>query len=219
MVKTSLTLYSIRSVCSFIESGKIVTPAFQRGFVWSKKDVLDFLTSIYKGYPVGTITMLEEVPSRFNALSLRDFSPLASPKNSPYHSLWYVLDGTQRLSALYRSLFSQDTEFAFAFNLESEEFITKSKVGTLDSFLELQSLYSAKSYLQFQRSLFTIGEEYELLLDKAKRLHDTFNEYQLPVQVLADITLEDAASIFQIINTSGKHLRKSDIEEMWRDIG
>jgi len=215
MVKTSLMLHSILSICSFIDSDKIVVPTFQRQFVWSKNNVANLLTSIYKGYPIGTIIVLDESPSRFKALSLKDFKPINNTEKSSYNSLWYLLDGSQRLVGLYRSLFSSDPKFSFTFNLDTEEFLPKSKRPTSEGNLDLHSLFSPDLFLQFQKSI-SLRDNSEFLLDRAYKLHNTLSGYELPIQVISNLTLDDAMSIFEVINNSGQQLQKSDIEKLWQ---
>ena len=215
MVKSSFTTYTIPTVFSFIDSERIVVPSFQRGFVWKKSQVANFLQSIYLGYPIGTLIFLDELASRFDALSLKDFKPISAETEKSSNSLLYVLDGSQRLSALYKSLYANDPEFSFVFNLDTEEFLPKSRYKTSETSIDLQSLFSPDLFLHFQKSI-SLWEDREFFFDKARNLHNAFSMYHIPIQIYSDITVDDAISITQIINTSGKHLQKSDLERMWR---
>ena len=215
MVKSSFTTYTIPSLCSFIDSERIVVPSFQRRFVWKKSQIGNFLKSIYLGYPIGTLIFLDESSSRFDALSLKDFKPITAETKRSSNSLLYVLDGSQRLSALYKCLYANDPEFRFVFNLDTEEFLPKSRHNSSENNLDLQSLFSPDLFLQFQKTIMA-RENQESLFDKARNLHSTFSMYHIPTQIFSDLTLEDAISITQIINTSGKLLQKSDLEKMWQ---
>ena len=46
-----------------IENGSITLPVFQRGYVWSRKQVRELFTSLYKGYPVGSLLIWETASS------------------------------------------------------------------------------------------------------------------------------------------------------------
>jgi uncharacterized protein with ParB-like and HNH nuclease domain len=213
MAKTTLYLYDIHSICSLMESGKIVVPAFQRGFVWSKVQVLNLLHSIHHGYPIGTIIVLEQPSIRVTAPRAKEtLFPNATDQTSSHVYIWSVIDGSQRLAALYSSLFAREREVRYFFDLETEEFSASRRVRQDSRYVDLHSLYSTEEFIQYQR-LVSSSEYRESLMDKVLSLHRAFKDYQIPVQVLADISLDEAASIFRQLNMSGRPLRKSDIEK------
>ena len=42
-----------------IDSGTIVLPEFQRGYVWNREQVRGLMRSLYRGYPVGSLLLWE----------------------------------------------------------------------------------------------------------------------------------------------------------------
>jgi uncharacterized protein with ParB-like and HNH nuclease domain len=42
-----------------VESGEIDIPEFQKEFIWSENQVRDLAESIYKGYPIGLLTLFK----------------------------------------------------------------------------------------------------------------------------------------------------------------
>lgn len=72
-------------------SGEIALPEFQRNFVWSRDDVRDLLTSVLKGYFIGSFLLLEidsETPtqardmhasSTTDTMQSRVFRPYGAP--------------------------------------------------------------------------------------------------------------------------------------------
>lgn len=54
-------------------SGEIALPEFQRNFVWTRDDVRDLLTSVLKGYFIGSFLLLkvdaESSPFAFRAVA------------------------------------------------------------------------------------------------------------------------------------------------------
>jgi uncharacterized protein with ParB-like and HNH nuclease domain len=211
MAKTTFSLYTIRDLSSMMESGKLVVPAFQRGFVWSSAQVRNLIESIYHGYPIGTIIVLEDEIKRFKSLPLQAsaFPKPERPKDS-LSQCWFVIDGSQRLAALYNCFFATDRVVNFSFDLENEEFVQASKIRELGSYIDLHSLYSPEQFLLFQKTLFLSGSDE--VFYRVKRLYEIFNDYQLPVQVVREVSDDDAVSIFQAVNTTGKRLSKIDIE-------
>jgi hypothetical protein len=63
------------------------------------------------------------------------------------------------------------------------------------------------------RDLVFAHDHRDILLDKITNLHRAFKEYQFLVQVLTDVSLDDATSIFQQLNMGGQRLSKSEIQK------
>ncbi len=82
----------ISTILDQIENGSISLPVFQRGFVWSRKQVQNLFSSLYKEHPVGSLLVWQtssmETETRGNVV----------PPSTPLHLL---LDGQQRITSLY----------------------------------------------------------------------------------------------------------------------
>lgn len=86
-----------------ISTGNIQLPDFQRGWIWDDDHVRSLLASVSLAYPIGAamamVTGNDDVrfkPRLFEGVTT---SSLVSPD-------WLILDGQQRLTALYQSLYS-----------------------------------------------------------------------------------------------------------------
>src|ERR1700741_184326 len=80
-----------------ISSGEIRVPAFQREFVWKEKQILELLSSVRSGFPVGSIlTWYVEKP----LLKIASTGLSAFPDVPTKYPTSYILDGMQRLSSL-----------------------------------------------------------------------------------------------------------------------
>ena len=82
--------------------GRLQLPDFQRSYVWGDEDVRALIASIARGFPVGALLTLEtggEV--RFKPRPVEG----APPQDRPPEAL--LLDGQQRVTSLYQTLFSQ----------------------------------------------------------------------------------------------------------------
>lgn len=113
-----------------IDKGNIHIPEFQREFVWTKKDILNLLDSIYKGYPVGSLILW---------VTDDDFSyseAIADNEDSSLPYTYFVIDGQQRMKSLYYAAKKRELEMKkdqsnktvtkkidVLFNLEDEEFL------------------------------------------------------------------------------------------------
>ena len=88
-----------------INDGRIQLPEFQRSFVWDDEHIRSLLASISLSYPMGAIMMLE------NGNPEVRFKPRPVESvilGSPVEPERYILDGQQRLTALFQSLMLQN---------------------------------------------------------------------------------------------------------------
>jgi hypothetical protein len=88
-----------------IHQGKIQLPDLQRSFCWLDDLIIRLLASISKGWPIGAIMLLENSsphwvfrPRLVEGVQLKE-------QQSPVPT-YLILDGQQRLTALYMALFS-----------------------------------------------------------------------------------------------------------------
>ena len=118
MAKTTVELYDIHTICTLMETGKIVVSTFQRGFVWPESQVLNLLRSIYQGHPIGTIIVVEQPSKDVEILAAEKalFPNSASQSRFPY--VWSVVDGVQRLATIYNSFFAKEPKLKVFFDLE-----------------------------------------------------------------------------------------------------
>ncbi len=86
-----------------IGKGKIQLPEFQRDWVWDDEHVCSLLASVTLSYPIGAVMLLQtgadDVKFKTRVVEAVDPSKAVAPE-------WLILDGQQRLTALYQSLFS-----------------------------------------------------------------------------------------------------------------
>lgn len=86
-----------------IKDGKIQLPDFQRDWVWDDERIISILSSISLSYPIGTVMMLqaggEDVRFKPRLVEGVILDNPPSPER-------LILDGQQRLTALFQSLYS-----------------------------------------------------------------------------------------------------------------
>jgi hypothetical protein len=96
------TKEDLKDLLKEVDTGEIQLPDFQRNYVWNDDDVRSLLASVSKGYPIGALLMLE-------GGSAVNFKPRllegVPHKNVMPDSL--LLDGQQRITSLYQTMFSQ----------------------------------------------------------------------------------------------------------------
>ncbi len=130
-----------------IEEGDIKIPAFQRGFVWNQEQVIDLMDSIYNDYPIGSILLWNSLE---RLKSTKNIAGFEIPEREPQYPVNYVLDGQQRLSAIFavfcknRSIIDESDEysidpetFEIYFNLDDNSFVTKDGQNNENSYVKM----------------------------------------------------------------------------------
>ena len=96
---------SISELLKGIDEGKIQLPDFQRSWVWDDDRIKALLASVIHNYPIGAVMFLaygnENVRFKYRTI---EGSTSEGKDVVPTH---LILDGQQRLTALYSALFSQ----------------------------------------------------------------------------------------------------------------
>lgn len=97
------TREDLKDILRWTHEGRLQLPEFQRDYVWGDEDIRSLVASIAKGYPVGALLTLEtggEVrfkPRLLAGVPAREVEPEQ-----------LLLDGQQRITSLYRVMFSPD---------------------------------------------------------------------------------------------------------------
>ncbi|MBE6341684.1 MAG: DUF262 domain-containing protein [Bacteroidales bacterium] len=100
-MKTNDKLLS--EILQSIDDGKIQLPDFQRGWVWEDDRIRALIASISNGYPIGAAMFLETGSKDIN-FKYRLFEGVDESHKSVFPDS-LVLDGQQRNTSLYRSLY------------------------------------------------------------------------------------------------------------------
>lgn len=103
--------YPLSDLLRKVETGEIQLPDFQRGYKWDEERIRALLVTVLRGYPMGSLMALDTSNSmvRFKPRPITG-APASAAKTDP--SL-LILDGQQRLTSLYQSLWGDgivDTE-------------------------------------------------------------------------------------------------------------
>lgn len=209
-----------------IQSGEIRIPAFQRGYVWQDEQVIELLSSVYKGYPIGSILLWKADHTNEIKFEIVDeqseFDDLPSvpfPRVNNTESASFILDGVQRLSTLYGVFFSNkhgaDTRkgsdvFDVVFDLEESIFLFAKDIDvTQVKYIQLSDVFTPKRLLDAQRNMVSTSNS-ETLIDASLELQARFQDYLLPVVTISSVSVEDVVEIFERVNTTGTRLSRVD---------
>ena len=91
---------SLRVLLQKIDEGRFAIPKLQREFVWDGPKAAKLLDSILSGMPIGVI-MIWPTP-KSQRLLLRQKYHVLPPFNPKSGKVWFLIDGQQRISVLFR---------------------------------------------------------------------------------------------------------------------
>ncbi|MCB9903806.1 MAG: DUF262 domain-containing protein [Planctomycetes bacterium] len=95
---------SLNTLLGRLREGRYVIPDFQREFEWKPWDIRELMRSIFLDYYVGSLLLWKGKPESFEALSCEPIYGHAGKSEPSY----IVLDGQQRLTAMYYAFVAPD---------------------------------------------------------------------------------------------------------------
>lgn len=93
----------IKVLISEIMRGKVRVPGFQRGYVWDPNRVALLMDTIYKDYPYGQLLVWHSYEKLKTERNLGGIELPAPEKDCPVDYIDYILDGQQRITAIFRT--------------------------------------------------------------------------------------------------------------------
>lgn len=148
------------SLLEDLKKGKFVIPDFQREFEWEPWDVLDLIKSIFMDYYIGTLLLWKGSKDNYKMLSCEPIYAFSGTAN-PEH---IVLDGQQRLTAIYYAFFQPNIKFPrkakpMVYFLNIEHYLNEDidKAFTYESLSKNNSLLLNDKISQYEQHIFPLG--------------------------------------------------------------
>lgn len=206
----------LSTILDQVDSGTILLPEFQRGYVWNRDQVRGLMRSLYLGYPVGSLMVWE---------TTADPSSVRSAGTSTPGVRLLLLDGQQRITSLYGVLRGRPPAFfegnadafrGLRFNVETEvfEFFAPAKMRDDRKWVDVTALYTSG----MEKLLETISSEPELAAQQfryMKRLLVLYSlldrEFHQEKITGSDKTVDIVVDIFNRVNSGGTKLSKGDL--------
>tara|TARA_B110000444_G_scaffold258551_1_gene299765 strand:+ start:69 stop:2267 length:2199 start_codon:yes stop_codon:yes gene_type:complete len=203
---------SIKDVLKEVEEKKIVLPDFQRKYTWNKKQVIEYLNSLYKIHPTGSFLFWDAVDKKTK------------------EEKRFLCDGQQRITSLFYVINDEvpklvddnfrgvKPNYKLYFNPYGNGEITDQKpsdeeVATLPV-TELLTNYPWKSVLnKIKKSLKEIGSDEATISHIEANLNQCKNilDYEYAYDVLETDDLNEAVEIFNNVNQKGTKLTPGDL--------
>ena len=194
--------FKIRQLIDDYRSGRIVTPEFQREYVWKRSKAPRLIDSLYRGFPISSFLLWQ---SEQGITARRK-----DPRPLKLAVMNWIVDGQQRIITLSRAM-NGDDGIDVVFNPDEEEFALANAATRQDSnWIHLSDLWSDNSYRTLRRNLDGTknADKREAHFERVRGILD----YEIPIVRMVDHSFEDAVDAFTRINTLGVRLKKEDIE-------
>jgi hypothetical protein len=204
--------YRINRLWRWCEDGLFAIPEIQREFVWDVKKACKLLDSIYRQLPIGSLLIWETDADRQNLL--RHAQNILPEFNYRNKRIWFLIDGQQRLSVLYRVrrggsvinyndkevdfdhlCFSFDKRFAIRF-IKIRRPISKLHIPMVS--ILSQNWRNKLRYLSNKK--FT----------EIEKLRNLLQDYEVPTILINTGSLEDVRESFLRINSGGLRISTAD---------
>ena len=216
---------TIIQILSDVHSGRIRIPDFQRSPVWNANDVELLLDSIYEGYPLGSFLLWE------TSDELRERNPLGLPPRPPRPERQFLIDGQQRLIALfgiftdtlkigeepkqveYGAFFDLDTAGFHLFKksdlARNPEIVTESQIPLHEAIhFDLVGRVGRPS-VDIPKKLMEAQDLHKM--NNFQELVRTFTSYVVAGVIVQGVSLAEACEIFVRMNKSGVALNIVDL--------
>ncbi len=203
----------IATILNQIDDRSISLPVFQRGFVWSRKQVQNLFSSLYQDHPVGSL-LVWQTDSK-EAGTRGSLEPPAVP-------LQLLLDGQQRITSLYgvimgsKPAFFEGNEKAFTnlyFHLEKEtfEFYQPIKMRNDPLWIDVTKFF-LEGPKPFCNGLKQNNIEALEYMDVFLKLSD-IQQRNLYIDKVTgkNKTVDDVVEIFNQVNSGGTKLTSGDL--------
>ncbi len=206
----------VSTILDQIDIGAIALPQFQRGYVWTRDQVKDFMTALYKRHPVGSLLVWVAKTETAQTRGDGTLQP---------GSVELLLDGQQRVTSLYGIVRGNPPQFfegnsqAFAglhFNVETESFefysIQKMKGNPLWVNVTALMKEGIGNFITRFNSVPEISPKLGEYINRLSRLHNIRDvEFHIEQVTGEDKTVDVVVDIFNQVNSGGTKLSKGDL--------
>jgi hypothetical protein len=206
----------LAAILDQIDSGSMLLPEFQRGYVWNRDQVRGLMRSLYLGYPVGSLLIWE---------TSADGPLVRGPAAGTTAPRLLILDGQQRITSLYGiargrpPAFFHGDERAFSglrFNVEEETFEFGAPAKTRDDprWVDVTSLYThgLEPHIGRLNAWPFTRRRIVRYLERLSRLRQVLDRDLHQEKITgADKSVDVVIDIFNMVNSGGTKLSKGDL--------
>lgn len=212
MKKIHVKKYKVRTLWSYCEQGLFAVPEIQREFVWNAKQAANLLDSIYRRLPIGNILVWETSANRKHLLR---HEQTLLPRHEDHNSnIWFLIDGQQRLSVLYRAKRGDEVtnsngkkldfgRLCFSFDKRSEQKFIFVRKPSEKIHIPVEAILSNR----WKAKISKLSEQKKREIGKCRTL---LGSYELPMTIIHTDDLDEVRETFLRINSGGLRISKAD---------
>lgn len=208
--------FPLRELLHLVSTGAMALPEFQRDFVWDPNRVVDLLDSVSNGWPIGSLLIVQG-PQPFGLKQIA-----GGPEVTPASVRYYLLDGQQRVTALFHALTdSGDAVYYVDLTEDSPEGLppfrwakrTRGVPASRGSYAFTLRELIDESVFEERTSALGSAQAVQLRDLRQNRLGFLAGDsYRVPSIVMTeDIELEALTRIFETLNRTGVRLDAFDL--------
>lgn len=192
--------------------GRLRSPAFQRPLRWRARNVIEFLDSIRRGFPVGELLFSRE----FAEAATVHYGSFEVEASEQHTALW-VVDGQQRITALAATMLRPETtprgdRWAVWYDLEREEFALLKTMEAHPAWMPLNVLSDSVKQLRWIHA-WPYANGHDELVTRAFEVGKAIREFEMPAYIVEGVEQRVLRLIFTRVNTGGIAMRESEIFE------
>lgn len=210
MRASSVSEFRIRTLYHRLDEGLFAIPRLQREFVWDRRKAVELLDSIYRRMPIGSLFVWET--ERRNQYLLRKQLNLLPQFDDQNPSIWFLIDGQQRLSVLHQTrvgeprLNSDGRQVDFsriAFRIDGESPLFNYRRAVPHEYVSLRDVL-AVNWRQRFRDL----PQYKL--SRIEECRSRILNYRLPIIFIDTKDIDEVRDLFVRINSLGTPVGSAD---------
>jgi len=214
----------INQILDKIDENQLFVPAFQREYVWKRKDAKNLINSLIKDYPTGTMLTWEtNTPPELKGPYKYD------PRQG---SVKLILDGQQRITTLYMLMTGDIPKYYQEHDIINDIRNLHVNVETLDLeyykktimehdplWVNITSIFKGKiRYRDVVEGLESTNGEERISRNRENKIDDNFRaiekirdrEFQEQI-IPTKANIKEAIDIFYIVNASGVNLTDAEL--------
>lgn len=208
--------WTISELRRHLQSKRFAVPKLQRNFVWDANRAAKLLDSVYRNIPVGALFLWEM--DRKSAHLIRQSANVLPSFDSANKTVWFVIDGQQRLSVLYQAFAgdSRQNDKGREIDFGRLCFLVSPDPETDDP---QRIVYRKPIERQFVplKDILAADWRQRLSSNTTKRQRDAMGEcrrrlldYPLPVVIVEAATLDEIGEVFIRVNSQGMRITSAD---------
>ena len=210
---TATTIHETILIPSLIErlmNGRLRIPRHRQPLAWVQTDVYALLSSIGRGFPIGSLIAWE---TREPMESADRAGPVTLPARVP-GTADYLIDGRHRATAILgalcgktdQSTSTDGIDWRMYYDVDKEEFCRQRPGGPRPEDFPVDALADTAKFMAAAQRMTEAGPDTnrtQARVKKAENLAAAFRDYAVPISKLVDADMTAATTVFERIGRTG----------------